>query len=107
MPAEVEIERALATVTATLNDHKVETFERGKVQQIVDEALGGEPELTVDEGGGLHDQSGARVGAVRRTDSGEWIGDRQNHTVDGSDAAIPAKAPIRSKSKLRKLAGRA
>ena len=91
MASDVEIGRALAAVAATLNDQKVENFDTGRVQEIVTEALGGEPLLSVDDGGGLHDQSGARVGAIRRSPSGEWITERQNEVAEGSDTAIPAK----------------
>jgi hypothetical protein len=93
MSSDVEIERALATITATLNEQQLERFEPGRVQRIVTEALGGEPSLTVDAGGGLHDASGTRVGAVRRAPSGEWIADRQNDAAARSDTAIPAKPP--------------
>ena len=91
MVSNVEIGRALAAVAATLNDQKLEHFDTRHVQQIVTEALGGEQSLTVDDGGGLHDDSGARVGAIRRTPSGEWITERQNEAAEGADAAIPAK----------------
>jgi hypothetical protein len=91
MASDVEIGRALAAVTATLNDQKLESFETDRVQEIVTESLGGEPLLTVDEGGGLHDQSGARVGAIRRTPSGEWVTERQNEAAERADTAIPAK----------------
>jgi hypothetical protein len=100
MTTDVEIERALAAVTATLNDQKVEGFDTDRIQEIVDESLGGERRLTVDDGGGLHDQSGARVGAIRRTDSGEWIADRQNPTAERSDTAVPSPPP---QGKLREL----
>jgi hypothetical protein len=100
MSTDVEIERALAAVTATLNDQKLQGFDSGRAQEIVTEALGGEPKLRVDDGGGLHDESGARVGAIRRTDSGEWITERQNPTAERSDTAIPKKPP---QSKLRSL----
>jgi hypothetical protein len=90
MSTDVEIERALAAVSATLNDQKLERFEPDRVQEIVTGALGGEQNLTVDAGGGLHDESGARIGAIRRTPSGEWIVDRQNDTAERSDTAIPA-----------------
>jgi hypothetical protein len=56
----------------------------------VDAALDSELRLTVDDGGGLHDDVGRRVGAIRRTPSGEWITDRQNPAADRSDAPIPA-----------------
>ncbi len=90
MSTDVEIERALAAVSATLNDQKLEHYEPARVQEIVTGALGGEQNLTVDDGGGLHDDSGARIGAIRRTPSGEWIVDRQNDTAERSDTAIPA-----------------
>ncbi len=93
MATDVEIERALATVTATLNDQKLDRFDSERVQQIVSEALGGTPSLSVDDGGGLHDETGSRVGAIRRTDSGEWIADRQNDTAEHSDTAIPTQPP--------------
>jgi len=88
MATDVEIERALATVTATLNDQHIDQFDAARVQEIVTEALAGEPKLTIDDGGGLHDESGARIGAIRRTPSGEWIADRQNPTAERSDAEI-------------------
>ena len=89
MASDVEIGRALAAVTATLNDQKVEGFDSGRIQEVVTESLGGEPLLTVDDGGGLHDESGRRVGAIRRTPSGEWITERQNETAERSETAIP------------------
>jgi hypothetical protein len=91
MASDVEIGRALAAVASTLNDQKLDDFDTDRVQEIVTEALGGEPLLTVDDGGGLHDSSGARVGAIRRTPSGEWITERQNEVAEGADTAIPAK----------------
>ena len=97
---DVEIDRALATVSSTLNDQDLPKFEAGRVQQIVTESLGGEPALTVDDGGGLHDESGARVGAVRRSDSGEWIAERQNSAAARSHTAIPSPPPW---SRLRNL----
>lgn len=100
MPTDVEIERALAAITATLNDQKLEQFDAGRVQEVVTAALGGEPKLTVDDGGGLHDEAGARVGAIRRTDSGEWITERQNDAAERSETAVPAPPPQR---KLRRL----
>ena len=100
MASDVEIGRALAAVASTLNDQRLEHFDTQRVQTIVTEAVGGEPVLTVDDGGGLHDDTGARVGAIRRTDSGEWITDRQNDAAHRSDTAIPRQPP---QSKLRKL----
>jgi len=91
MASDVEIGRALAAVAATLNDHKLDDFDVGRVQHIVTEALGGEPRLTVDDGGGLHDHSSVRVGAIRRTPSGEWITERQNEVAARSETAIPSE----------------
>jgi hypothetical protein len=89
VPTDVEIERALATVSATLNDQKLDSFDRDRVQEMVAGALGGEQELEVDDAGGLHATDGVRVGAIRRTPSGEWIVERQNPEANRSDAAIP------------------
>jgi hypothetical protein len=100
MSTDVEIERALATVTATLNDQKLEEFDTRRVQEIVTESLGSEQKLEVDDGGGLHDETGARVAAIRRTDSGEWITERQNPAAERSDTVIPKKPPQR---KVRSL----
>jgi hypothetical protein len=87
---DVEVERALEAITATLNDHRVGTFDRDHVQELVSGALAGELKLTVDDGGGIHDEGGARIGAVRKTPSGEWIADRQNPEALHSDVAVPA-----------------
>lgn len=100
MASDIEIDRALATVSATLNDERLEEFDRRRVQQLVTGSLGDQPVLSVDDGGGLHDQTGARVGAIRRTGSGEWITERQNPTAQKSDTAIPVPGP---QSTLRKL----
>jgi hypothetical protein len=89
MARNVEIGRALAAVAATLNDQKVKRFDVNRVQKKVDEALGDDQVLTVDDGGGLHDREGTRVGAIRRTPSGEWITERQNEAAARSDTAIP------------------
>ena|SRR2546423_14325014 len=93
MATDMEIDRALAAVTATLNDQQLEHFDTKRVQTLVTEALGGSPNLTVDDGGGLHDVTGARVGAIRRTPSGEWITDRQNDAARRSDTAVPSPPP--------------
>ena len=93
MSTDVEIDRTLAVVAATLNDQQLEHYARERVQEIVTGTLGGEQSLTVDDGGGLHDPSGARIGAIRRTPSGEWIVDRQNDTAERSDSTIPAAPP--------------
>lgn len=89
MASDVEIGRALAAVAGTLNDQKVEHFDARRVQEIVTEALGGEQLLSVDDGGGLHDASGVRVGTIRRTPSGEWITERQNEVAEQSETAVP------------------
>jgi hypothetical protein len=91
MATDVEIDRALATVTATLNDQKLDQFDAGRVQELVTGALAGEAKLTVDDGGGLHDESGTRIAAIRRAPSGEWIAERQNTAADNSDVAIPSR----------------
>jgi hypothetical protein len=98
MTTDVEIGRVLAVVTATLNDHRLQTFDAGRVQEIAQGALGGEPEISIDDGGGIHDASGRRIGSVRRGDSGEWIADRQNDAAQRSQTAIPRQPP---QSKLR------
>lgn len=100
MASDIEIDRALHALTATLNDQGLEEWDRDRVQEIVTGALGEEMVLEVDDGGGLHDERGARVGALRRTGSGEWTADRQNDTAHNSDTAIPVPGP---QSKLRKL----
>jgi hypothetical protein len=100
MAPNVEIDRALAAVTASINDQQLEQFDRDRVQEIVTEALGGQPLLTVDDGGGVHDASGVRVAAIRRTPSGEWITERQNEAAERSDTAVPMPPP---QSKLRRL----
>jgi len=101
---DVDIDRATHTVGLTLNDQGLDSFDRARVQEIVDGALAGERKLTVDDGGGLHDESGTRIGAIRRTPSGEWIVERQNTAAQGSDAAIPTPSPV--KSGLRGLLSR-
>jgi ketosteroid isomerase-like protein len=90
MAGDVEIERALEAVTAALNEPQFDGFDRRRVQEIVDVALGGEQWLTVDPGGGLHDESERRVGVIRRTPSGEWIAERQNPAAARSEARVPA-----------------
>ena len=100
MASDLEIDRALATVTATINDRHLSEFKAARVQQIVTESLGGAPPLTVDDGGGVHDETGARIAAIRRTDSGEWIAERQNEAAEGSQTPVPT-AP--RWSRLRKL----
>lgn len=100
MTTDVEIDRVLAVVTATLHDHRVESFDAADVQRWARGALGGEPAVSIDEGGGIHDASGRRIGTVRRSDSGEWIADRQNDAAECSDSAVPTRPP---QSTLRKV----
>jgi hypothetical protein len=101
MATDVEVDRAIAAITATINDQKLEQFDRERVQEIVTSSLGGEPHLRVDDGGGLHDSAtGARVGTIRRTPSGEWITERQNPEAHRSDTAVPSPPP---QGKVRKL----
>jgi hypothetical protein len=90
MQNQSDIQRSLQSVAAALNDGGLESFDTARVQQLVNEAIAGKPSLTVDDGGGLHDPSGARVGAIRRAPSGEWIIDGQNPLAAQSDAEIPA-----------------
>lgn len=97
---DAEIDRALAAVTARINDHELEEFDKKRVQELVDEVLGGEPDLTVDDGGGLHKDTGARVGALRRSPSGEWIAERQNDAAPRSKTEVPSPPP---QGKLRRL----
>jgi hypothetical protein len=89
MASDLEIDRTLASLTATLNDRGLEEFDPPRVQKLVNESLGDAGPLTIDAGGGLHDDTGKRIGAIRRTPSGEWIIDRQNPGAERSDAAIP------------------
>ncbi|HLJ01975.1 MAG TPA: hypothetical protein VKT31_00965 [Solirubrobacteraceae bacterium] len=88
MASDVQIERALAALTATLNDQQLDHLDRDRAQAVVSREG-----LSVDEGGGVHDETGARVGALRQTSSGEWIAERQNETAEHSDTAIPAGSP--------------
>ena len=90
MQCQIEIQQSLQRVAAELNDGGPDRFDTARVQAIVDAAVGAKPRLTVDDGGGLHDASGARVGAIRRAPSGEWIIDGQNTDAPRADAAIPA-----------------
>ena len=100
MASDVEIDRALAAVGATLNDQKLEEFDRDRVQEIVTSSLGGDQRLVVDDGGGLHESAGDRIGVIRKAPGGEWIVERQNTAAEQSDTAVPTPPP---QSKLRKL----
>jgi hypothetical protein len=94
MTTDVEIETALAAVATTANERRLEEFDARRVQELVTQALGTKMSLTVDEGGGLHDETGARVGTLRRTDSGEWITERQNSGAERSDTEVPSPPPM-------------
>jgi hypothetical protein len=95
---QIELQRSLQAVAAALNDGRLDKFDTARVQLIVDESAGGKPRLTVDDGGGLHDPSGSRVGAIRRAPSGEWIIDGQNTDAARADAEIPAAAEDQSRA---------
>ena len=90
MQGQIEMQRLLQAIAAALNDGGLDDFDTAHVQLIVDEAVDGTRRLTVDDGGGLHDPSGTRVGAIRRAPSGEWIIDGQNIHAARADAEIPA-----------------
>jgi hypothetical protein len=92
MKKQLELQHSLQAVAAALNDGGLDTFDTARVQQLVDGLGGGEPPMTVDDGGGLHDPMGIRVGAIRRAPSGEWIIDGQNPDAPRADAEIPAAA---------------
>jgi hypothetical protein len=98
MATDVEIERALAALTATLNDQQLDHLDRDRAQAAISQEG-----FTLDEGGGVHDETGARVGALRQTSSGEWIAERQNDAAEHSDTAVPS-AP--EPSGLGKLFGK-
>ena len=90
------IHGSLEAIANALNDGGLDSFDTARVQLIVDEVGGGTPSLTVDDGGGLHDRSGLRVGAIRRAPSGEWIIDGQNPNAARANADIPAATPEES-----------
>ncbi len=46
--------------------------------------------IRVDDGGGVH-EDGVRIGAIRRTSTGEWITERQNRAAPGAATDVPAK----------------
>jgi hypothetical protein len=81
-------QKTLERIAEAINEHGLDEFDATTVQAIATE-IAAEP-LTVDDGGGLHDPQGARIGAIRRAPSGEWIIDGQNVDADRSDAPIPA-----------------
>ncbi len=93
MATDVEIERSLATLSATLNDQRPDSFDPGHMQSIVTGALGDAPKLTVDDGGGVHDEGGIRVAVIRRLDDGSWLVERQD--CDAQDASTRCPPRLR------------
>jgi hypothetical protein len=89
---QAQIQRSLQAIAAALNDAGLDDFDTAQVQPIVDAAVGVQLSLTVDDGGGLHGPAGARLGAIRRAPSGEWIIDGQNPNAARADAEIPGSA---------------
>jgi hypothetical protein len=92
MHGQTGIQSSLEGIAKALNDSGLDDFDSSRIQLIVDRATGDAPPLRIDNGGGLHDTSGARVGAIRRAPSGEWIIDGQNPEAARADAEIPAAA---------------
>ncbi len=89
MATDVEIERSLAALSATLNDQRPDSFDRAQMQSIVTGALGDELKLTVDDGGGVHDERGVRVAVIRRLDDGSWHVERQNYDAQNASTEVP------------------
>jgi hypothetical protein len=87
MATDIEIDQALHAIATTVNDQRLDEFNSDRVQEIVDGAVEGS--LRVDRGGGIHDESGVRIGVLRRTPSGEWIVERQNEQADAPDTDVP------------------
>lgn len=81
-------EQAISNLSLALNQYGLQRFDPDRIQAVIDRVCG-DRGLTVDAGGGLHQPGGTRVGAIRRTDSGEWIIDSQNPGADNSGAEIP------------------
>jgi hypothetical protein len=92
MFGKADIQRSLVAIAAALNDSGLDNFDLERVGAIVAGAVGGE-RLTLDAGGGLHEHSGIRVGAIRRAPSGEWIIDGQNVDAPSADTPIPEAPP--------------
>jgi hypothetical protein len=89
----MDVDHLAARVHAALNEPSLDGFDREEVQRRVDEAVGDQLDLTVDDGGGLHDPAGVRIAAVRRTPSGEWIVEPQNADAHNARAPIPVPEP--------------
>src|SRR4051812_5218375 len=91
--SDMEIDALVARVHEALNEPALDEFDRDRVQARVGEAVGDVLELTVDDGGGLHDSAGVRIAAIRRTPSGEWIVEPQNVDAHNARAPIPMPEP--------------
>jgi hypothetical protein len=106
---EGELGRVLNALSATLNDQGDERFEPERVQEIVTQALGGQPRLSArpDPGhpdtGWLVDEQGERVAEVRRAD-GRWEVERLVEAR--SETYLPSKPPKTDKAKMQAQEGR-
>src|SRR4051794_10065262 len=80
MTGEVDLARALHSVTATLNDQKVEEFESARVQEIATGAMGGERHLIAYGSGNSGDPREGSIdgrGVARFTfEEGKWSAER-------------------------------
>lgn len=94
-PTDVEISRALNALSTTLRDQRPERLDPGRVQQIVDGALAGEPKLTVRADGPatgeLRTRDGDRLVATVSLKDGQWTVERKLH-ARGSSWALPQPA---------------
>jgi hypothetical protein len=73
MQTNLELDRAVSVVAATLNALNLAEWSAERVQEALDDALGTESPMWVDDAGALHNASGACLGEVRRTARGMWI----------------------------------
>jgi hypothetical protein len=107
--AEGEVGRVLNALSATLNDQGYERFEPERVQQIVTQALGGQPLLTArpDPGhpdtGWLVDEQGERVAEIRRG-QGRW--EVRRLAEARSETYLPSEPPKRDTAKKQAKEGR-
>src|SRR4051794_5603659 len=76
MASEVDLTRAIHTIAATLNDHKLDHFDVDRIQELATGALGGEQKLTAygsGTTGELRDGSVDGPPVAKLTlDRGEW-----------------------------------
>jgi hypothetical protein len=72
MQTNLELDRAVSVVAATLNARNLAEWDAERIQEALDDALGTDL-MRVDDAGALHDASGAWLGEVRRTAGGMWI----------------------------------